>query len=416
MEHTFVFKTAQGIRSCWGADALHETAQAYVALDCANDLIDKFKAYYELIHDKKIPRPHLFVIQNESVNAFAVYEAALEEYCIGIYHGVFQRVREKAEEIVDMVIEKSTYIPWRETLIPRDERDRWVDLVYINGIRFFVAHEYAHILCGHIVGGEIGHFEFADEMLSQDESMFKQMKEFDADETAMSMLCFMVRSNFESQYRRREAIINEALYNNSKKLKRLGIPEVLINMDARRFVDGLRRAISEKVASVRQHLKYVMLGVNIVFLVLDERRAANLNRIADQQEIPAEERERFYFTSGLRLIRCIDHPLAALRLDAVIRIMDEYIEDIEGIEKADEICGEIANYVWDVEFLRCDRRVNELYIHIAHTPTAQDFIQEIETLWQQEKTRFDPLIAQMERLFYANRIVDMNDDGTLIRQ
>ncbi len=415
MDHTFYFKLSNDERgrSFWGSDTLDKSTQEYVALDCGNDLIDKFKAYYELIHNKEIPRPHLFVIDDSSVNAFAVYEKDLGEYCIGVYHGAFKRIRQKTEDIVDMVIEKSAHIPERERLILSNERDRWVDFVYINAMRFFIAHEYAHILNGHIDGNKVGHFEFADETLSADENLFKQMKEFDADETAMSMLCFMTRSSFESEYRRREAMINEALHNNNERLQQAGFPEVLINMEAQRYIDGLRQAHDKKVADVRQHLKYLMLGINVVFLVLDERRARNLNSIADKQGIAAEDRKRFFYTSGLQLIRFFDHPIPPLRLDAVIRIMDEYIEDIEGIENANDICNEIAAYVWEVEYLRCDLHMNELYIHIAHTPTAQDFMQEIEELWQIEKTKFKPYILQLERLFYTNRIVDMDDNGVL---
>ncbi len=416
MEYTFVFSSPQGghTMSLWGSDVLQEDAPAYTALDCANDFIDKFKAYYELAHRKTIPRPHLFVINNNGVNAFARYERPLSEYCIGIFYGVFDRIRHYTETIVDMVITQSRYIPWHKPLIPKDERDRWVDFVYINAIRFFIAHEYAHILCGHLSPTDTAHMEFADETLSQDDSMFKQMKEFDADETAMSMLCFMVRCHFETRFRRQQAMINKALNQNSRRLADLGIPEALINWDAQRFIDGLRRAHTDRVDNVRRHLKYLMLGVNIVFLVLDENRAAHLRCLAEQQHIPAEEQKTFYFTSGLRLIRCLDHPLAALRLDAVIRIMDEYIEAIEGIEHAETICDEVADYVWDVEFLRCERRAESLSLHIAHTPTAQNFIQEIEALWQREKSRFPALITPMERLFYENRIIDMSDDGALI--
>ena len=67
---------------------------------------------------------------------------------------------------------------------------------------------------------------------------------------------------------------------------------------------------------------------------------------------------------------------------------DENIEGFEGIDKAEEICKEVSDYVWKVEILRCNNDVSRLYIHIAHTPTAQNFIQEIESLWQREKNNF----------------------------
>lgn len=416
MDYTFSFKRSSDACpvSYWGSDILDESAQAYDALDCGNDLIDKFIEYYELGYKKEIPRPHLFVINSSDVNAFAVYEKKLNEYCIGINYGAFQRIKEKVEETVDMVIEKSVNVPEERKLIPTDERDKWIDLVYVNAMRFFVAHEYAHILNGHVDKDGAGHFEFADETVLENEKLFQQMKEFDADETAMNILCYMTRSSFEFGYLMQSDMINQALRDNNQRLKRAGISEILINMEAQHYFDGMRQAFDEKVTNIRRHFKYLMLGVNMVFLALDERRAKNLSSIADKQGIPQEDRTRFYFTSGLQLIRVVDHPIPALRLDAVIRIMDEYIENFEGMEKADEICKEVADYVWEIEFLRCDYDTSKIYIHIAHTPTAQDFIQEIEVLWQREKNKFRPYMDQLERLFYENRIVDMSDDGILV--
>ncbi len=399
--------------SYWGSDRLDESAPAYAALDCGNDLIDKFRAYYSAGFGKQLPRPRLFVIQDARVNAFAVFEQALGEYCIGICYGAFQRISEKVEETVDMVIERSAGLPAGEELISREKRDTWVDFVYINAMRFFVAHEYAHILCGHVDMSGAGHFEFADGMLSEDENLFRQMKEFDADESAMSILCYMTRSSFETGYRIHNHRVNQTLQAN-RGLIEYGLPEVLINMRAQDLTDSLRRAYEAKVEGIRRHFKYLMLGVNIVFLVLDERRTGNLWEIADSLGIPEAERGGFCFSSGLRLIRAVDHPIPALRLDAVIRIMDECIELCEGGERAEEIFFEITNYVWEVEFLRCDHDITRIYLNIAHTPTAQDFMGEIEDLWQNEKTRFTPYIEQMKRLFYVNRIVHMSDDGEML--
>lgn len=417
MEHTFNFR--QSTTGCTisyrGSETLYDTsAPEYKALACGNDLIDKFKAYYKLGFQKEIPRPYLFVIDCQDVNAFAVYEESLKEYCIGIYLGAFRRIREKTEEIVDMVIERSKDEPEENKLIPQSEREKWIDFVYINAMRFFVAHEYSHILNGHIDKGSEGHFEFAEGILSESENLFQQMKEFDADETAMNILCYMNRSSFETKYRIQSNEINRDMYENGQQLKRVGVPEALINMDAQRYINAILQASDMKVADIRQHFKYLMLGVNVVFLVLDERRKKRLDGIADKLCISREEREGFYFTSGLRLIRMIDHPIPALRLDAVTRIMDENIEGFEGIKNAEEICKDVSDYVWKVEILRCENDVRKLYIHIAHTPTAQDFIQEIELLWQKEKEGFMAYIEQLEKLFYQNRIVDMNDDGTLV--
>lgn len=417
MEYTFNFRqSATGIITAYfGSETLYDdSSPEYIALDCGNDLIDKFKEYYELGFQREIPRPRLFAINCQDVNAFAVYEERLNAYCIGINLGAFQRIREKTEEIVDMVIERSLNEPEESQLIPQNEREKWIDLVYINAMRFFVAHEYSHILNGHVDKNDEGHFEFADEVLPESDNLFQQMKEFDADETAMNILCYMNRCSFETRYHRQSDRINQALYDNSQQLKKMRIPEVLINIDSQRYISALLQANNMKVEDIRRHFKYLMLGVNVVFLALDERRKERLDYIADKQRISSEDRKSFYFTSGLQLIRTVDHPIPALRLDAVIRIMDENIEGFEGIDKAEEICKEVSDYVWKVEILRCNSDISRLYIHIAHTPTAQNFIQEIESLWQREKNNFRSYIDQLERLFYVNRIVDMRDDGLLV--
>ena len=140
MEHTFYFReaTTGRIVSCLGSDTLNDqTSLEYKALDCGNDLIDKFIAYYNLSHKKELPRPRLFAIACEDVNAFAVYEKNLNMYCIGIYLGAFRRVKEKTEEIVDMIIEKSENESEETQLILRSDRKRWIDIVYINAMRFF---------------------------------------------------------------------------------------------------------------------------------------------------------------------------------------------------------------------------------------------------------------------------------------
>ena len=246
------------------------------------------------------------------------------------------------------------------------------------------------------------------------DNIFQQMKEFDADETAMNILCYMMRSSIKLKFHKQKNILNEELCEKSQMLKKAGIPEALINLNMQRYINELKQAASQELIDIRNNFKKLMLGVNVVFLTLDERREKNINNIADIQKISLEDRGKFYFTSGLQLIREIDHPIPALRLDAVIRIMDEYIEFIEGKAYAEEICKDIADYVWKVELLRCNGNINKLYIHVAHTPTAQDFIQEVETRWQIERKIFKSYIDQLERLFYINRIVDMSDDGVLI--
>lgn len=285
MEYIFNFRqTTTGCTISYiGSETLYnKSSPEYTALDCGNDLIDKFIAYYKLGYKKEIPRPRLFVVNCQDVNAFAVYESSLNAYCIGINLGAFQRIREKTEEIVDMVIEKSENESEETQLISRDKRNEWIDLVYVNAIRFFIAHEYSHILNGHVDKSSDGHFEFVDEILSDGENLFQQMKEFDADETAMNILCYMNRSSFETRYQIQSDRINKDMYGEVQQLKKMGIPEALINEETKKYINAMLRVANEKVADVRQYFKHLMLGVNVVFLVLDERRKKRLNEIADK--------------------------------------------------------------------------------------------------------------------------------------
>ena len=166
MEYTFKFRrsTSKLPIQYLGSDSIYdETSSEYIALDCGNDLIDMFKEYYKVGYKKEIPRPHLFVIDSSDINAFATFEKTLGEYCIGINLGTFQRIKEKTEEIVKMIIEKCADEPRDKKLILPDEEDKWIDAVYINAMSFFVAHEYAHILNGHVEENSEGYFEFVDE-------------------------------------------------------------------------------------------------------------------------------------------------------------------------------------------------------------------------------------------------------------
>lgn len=97
----------------------------------------------------------------------------------------------------------------------------------------------------------------------------------------------------------------------------------------------------------------------------------------------------------LQFIRAVDHLIPALRLDVAIRIMDEYeyIESIEEKEKADEICKEVAAYVWEVESLRCDYDMRKLYVLIAHTPKAQVFFRSLRYC-DREKNKFKPYMKK----------------------
>lgn len=54
MEYTFNFNCPSNgdTVSYQASDTLDESVPAYTAFDCGNDLIDKFKVYYELSHKK----------------------------------------------------------------------------------------------------------------------------------------------------------------------------------------------------------------------------------------------------------------------------------------------------------------------------------------------------------------------------
>lgn len=114
-------------------------------------------------------------------------------------------------------------------------------------------------------------------------------------------------------------------------------------------------------------------------------------------------------------MRKFDHPLPPIRLESVFRIMDENIESFEPEQIVDQLENDVANFAWVVEIYRNEFNLGDLYCHVPHTPTAQDYIQEMERLWQAKKNTFVSQLPPLVRLFYANRIVDMSDDGVLLR-
>ena len=126
MEYTFRFST----ESYFGADEVDRTALAYSALTNINNMIDTFREYYKIGYEKELPRPHVFVIDRKNINAFAKFESDLNEYCIGIYYGTFKKIKEKTEEIIQIIIEKSAKDPDMRGLILENEREKWSECVY----------------------------------------------------------------------------------------------------------------------------------------------------------------------------------------------------------------------------------------------------------------------------------------------
>ena len=114
-------------------------------------------------------------------------------------------------------------------------------------------------------------------------------------------------------------------------------------------------------------------------------------------------------------MRNFDHPLPPIRLEAVSRIMGEAIEEYEPEIKHDQLENDVMDFAWVVEIYRNEFNLGNLYCHIPHSPTGQDFIQEMEALWQKKKHTVSAYLPPLVRLFYANRIVDISDDGHLLR-
>ena len=157
-----------------------------------------------------------------------------------------------------------------------------------------------------------------------------------------------------------------------------------------------------------------MAGINTVFYTFDSNRSRILAEFAERNNIPEVERESFFFRSGLQTIREFDHPLPSIRIDAIVRIVDECIDAFAPEGEADYWSEQVSDYSWEVEIVRNNYNLGNLYRHIAYTPTAQDFIQEMQALWEKNRDIFPAIVKPLVRLFYVNRLVHMTDDGVLI--
>lgn len=379
----------------------------FKVLDFGDNFLTALRDYYKVLHNVDLPDVKLFVIDApNNVNAFAKYEKTLNAYCVGVFSGACFSIEKNVEESFKNVV---------GILIPEEKTEIRFGQMLIQAIRFFVAHEYAHIVCGHVTeDDEDVYFEFADGEKSDEENLFQQMKEFQADQMAMAFLCGMAYQDADGRVRISMTWFEE----NEKRMWDKYQPNISDDM-RKRITESKRKKYRSELdkrmkSMVHYDLQMIMGGINVVFYTMDCNRKSAMENYAQKHNISKEERESFYFQSGLSTIRKFDHPLPSIRLDAVSRIMDENIERNETVEIIEQWEKDVADFVWVVEIHRNEFNLGELYCHIAHTPTAQDFIQEMEILWQKEKNNFPALLPPLERLFYANRIVDMSDDGLLI--
>lgn len=380
----------------------------FKVLDFGDNFLNAIRGYYKMLHNVELPDVKLFVIDApNSVNAFARYEKSLNAYCIGVFSGACYAMEKNVEESFKNVL---------GVLIPEEKAEIRYGQIFIQAIRFFVAHEYAHIVCGHVTeNDEDVYLEFADDPKSDEENLLQQMKEFQADQMAMAFLYGMAYQDADNRVR----ISMKWFEENEKRMwneYQPNVPDDIRKLMTEGKPKRYRSQLDEKMKSMVHHdLQMIMGGVNVAFYTMDCNRKNAMKTYAKEHKITKETQESFYFQSGLATIKKFDHPLPSIRLDAVIRIMDENIERNEPIDKIEQWENDVADFVWVVEIHRNEFNLGELYCHIAHTPTAQDFIQEMDQLWQKEKNKFPALLPPLERLVYANRIVDMSDEGVLIR-
>ena len=375
---------------------------AFLMLDCGTNLISAYRQYYEKIYGITLPDVELYVINNANTNAFAVYEKTLESYCIGVFMGACNKIYENTFSS----FEKANH------LIPDGDKNEWLTLVYIEAIKFFVAHEYSHILAGHIDrDGDTASFEFADSKMRDHESnLFSQMKEFEADQLATQILFYMAHWNTTNKVQIMCAIERERFSEHFKDN-----PEPVFSIFSKENDRIYRNRLEKsKNDSILKHLKIIMAGINIVFYTFDDYRKEYFEKHSKEAGYPEEVISSFYYKSGLMTLREYDHPHPALRIDAVTRIMDECIEQFAPTDEIDSWYRQVVDYSWEVEIARNDYDLGKLYRHVAYTPTAQDFIQEMERLWEDKKDLFKPYIPQLVRLFYKNRLVHMTDNGELL--
>lgn len=380
-------------------------SKMFEALDYAANFLETLQEYYKKLLNIELPSVRLYIVTDDSVNAFAKYEESLGSFCIGLFKGACDVIYENVMSSFEGLIGEGK-------LIPEEKRNARLDRLFIEAIRFLTAHEYAHIVCGHVTKDEHEfEIEFLEGGKTEEENLLQQMKEFQADQEAMIFQCSMAYWDAETRrgLANKDYELKTFAYYDKAVPGKLG--KKLANSDIGYFKKYMDRMFDE---NVHDELQLIMGGVNVVFYTLDSRRRAAMKNWAIKQHISKEEQETFYFKSGLSTIRKIDHPLPAIRIDAVIRIIDEAIESGHDKETADAWSKDVSDYAWLVEINRNEFDLGNLYLHIAHTPTAQDFIQEMNLMWEQNKNSFVSYVPPLKYLFYFNRIVDMTDDGKLI--
>lgn len=380
-----------------------KSTPAYEMLKCGHNFLTVFREYIKGLEKNELPTAKLFIIDNQQVNAFAVYEESLSSYCIGVFMGACVKIFDNVQKSFSKLI---------GDLIPEDQSDVYLDLIYTEAIRFFVAHEYSHILAGHVDDPKYIQLEYSEMHDGKTEdNLFSQMKEFQVDQMAVQAMCYMAHWNLTTETRiegeraRKECI---------KKYHRTVPAPVLAAMAIQAKENKIRDLKPQFDSKLFTELSFITAGINVIFYTFDVNRKKVMEDYAKAKKLSIETVNSFAFKSGLLTLREFDHPLPAMRIDAVTRIIDECIEQFVPSDEVDYWCFQVSRYSWEVEIVRNDYDLGKLYRHIAYTPIAQDFIQEIEDLWQQKKNSFKAYLKPLERLYYANRIVHMTNDGELI--
>lgn len=105
-----------------------KTTPAFDMLRCGHNFLTVFRAYIMEIEKNDLPTAKLFIIDDPGVNAFAVYEKTLSSYCIGVFMGACVKVYDNVKASFSQLI---------GTLIPSDQADLYLNLIYVEAIRLF---------------------------------------------------------------------------------------------------------------------------------------------------------------------------------------------------------------------------------------------------------------------------------------
>lgn len=240
--------------------------KAFQILDLGDNFLSVFRAYYKQIHNIELPKVKLFLIASKAINAFAVYEESLNSYCIGIFEGVCEQIEENV---------RSSFEKVKGVLFSEDEAEEWYDRIFVDAIRFFVAHEYAHIVCGHVTKEkDTAQFEFAAGEKSEEENLFQQMKEFQADQMAMAFLCGMAYQDTNTQHNVRVAQYDtreEQFWQENYPDMPKALRKMYLGKKREEFVAQSKEKCRE---FTHKRLKTIMGGINVVFYTLDINRKA----------------------------------------------------------------------------------------------------------------------------------------------